>query len=315
MRRAGGLLLALLTLTACGVFPRQGTSEGRTQREQSAAERVEDAIAADESCQASIPFYWEIGDVEGVLASGHVGAAPEREDSMAIASATKWLFGAYVIETADDLAGAGPYLNMTAGYNSLEYRSCRRVVTVEDCWYTGDNSQFTAADVGVFHYASGHFQKWAMDHGMGAMDNAALAAEFSDVLGVAVDFNTPQMAAGAVMSAAAYAQFLQRIVAGELAILQYLGRDAVCTLPQACTSAEYSPAPAAWHYAWGHWIEDDAEGDGVYSSPGAFGFYPWVTQDRLQYGLIARAELGVGEHISSAMCGRAIRAAWRGGEP
>ena len=312
MRRS--LLLTMALLMGCGL-PRGGSSETATPDLETAAERVEDAIAADESCQDSIPFYWEIGDADGPLASGRVGMAAEREDTLAIASATKWLYGAYVVETADDLDAARAYLNMTAGYSSLEYRSCRRLATVQDCWYAADNSEYSADDAGKFHYASGHFQKWAMDTGMGAMDNDALSAAFTDVLGVEVAFNTPQLAAGAVMSAAAYASFLQKILRGELGIAQYLAQGAVCTLPSDCAQAEFSPAPAAWHYAWGHWIEDDPEGDGAYSSPGAFGFYPWITSDQTQYGLVARAELGLAEYVSSAQCGYALRRAWRGGEP
>ena len=58
--------------------------------------------------------------------------------------------------------------------------------------------------------------------------------------------------------------------------------------------------------------EDDSDvGDGAFSSPGAYGFYPWVDAERSFYGVLARevpATGGIG--YGSAVCGRAIRKAW-----
>jgi hypothetical protein len=64
-------------------------------------------------------------------------------------------------------------------------------------------------------------------------------------------------------------------------------------------------------------------GDGAFSSPGAFGFYPWVTADRQTYGLLAREERsgfitgdpGDRPGVMSVACGRLIRAAWNDGQP
>jgi hypothetical protein len=69
--------------------------------------------------------------------------------------------------------------------------------------------------------------------------------------------------------------------------------------------------PESWHYGLGHWIEDDpATGDGSFSSPGAFGFYPWISADRALYGVVARKSIG---SWRSVLCGRAIRKAWQTG--
>ena len=66
-------------------------------------------------------------------------------------------------------------------------------------------------------------------------------------------------------------------------------------------------------------VEDDpANGDGAFSSPGAFGFYPWISKDKAYYGVLAReAHAGwlsrsVQEkpYYQSAVCGRALRQAW-----
>ena len=54
----------------------------------------------------------------------------------------------------------------------------------------------------------------------------------------------------------------------------------------------------------------------AYSSPGSFGFYPWVDLDRKLYGVLARqteAFTGNDEGYLSVQCGRLIRLAWKTG--
>ena len=55
---------------------------------------------------------------------------------------------------------------------------------------------------------------------------------------------------------------------------------------------------------------DPLVGDGAFSSPGAFGFYPWVTPDKRYYGLLARMNTGSGAAMDSVACGRKLRLAW-----
>jgi hypothetical protein len=80
--------------------------------------------------------------------------------------------------------------------------------------------------------------------------------------------------------------------------------------------SHYSPSPLAWHYSYGHWVEDEpGTGDGAFSSPGKFGFYPWIDASKTYYGIVAREDLTPGGTIQtapyyqSALCGRAIRKA------
>ena len=96
---------------------------------------------------------------------------------------------------------------------------------------------------------------------------------------------------------------------GQLAIAKLLGANPVCTNPATCSTALNSPVPESWHYSYGHWVEDDpTTGDGAFSSPGAFGFYPWISADRRYYGIVVRhATEGA---WSSVQCGRQIRASW-----
>lgn len=67
-----------------------------------------------------------------------------------------------------------------------------------------------------------------------------------------------------------------------------------------------------------HWVEDDpaTNGDGSFSSAGAFGFYPWIEPTKLYYGVISRqASVSPGgtptqNGYASAQCGRLVRRAW-----
>lgn len=271
------------------------------------------------------PFYWEIGDAQGRRGSGSTDGATYTADTpMAIASASKWLYAAYVAERRGG-AGLGasadvPFLNFSSGYTGFD--GCLARQTVAQCQsYQGvliRNGGFSAADLGRFHYSGGHMQKHAVDLSLGAMDNAALAAEIRSRLGtdIALSYSQPQLAGGAVSTAADYARFLRKVLRGELKIAGLLGTQALCASDAACGRVGVaSPAPAAevWRYSLGHWVEDDpVVGDGCFSSAGAFGFYPWINQARDTYGILARRN-DLGSAIESVSCGRLIRKAWATG--
>ena len=124
-------------------------------------------------------------------------------------------------------------------------------------------------------------------------------------------------------TAESYAHFLRRILSGALALGHHLGERAVCTHPGDCPTADLSPVPEAWHYSYAHWVEDDPKtGDGAFSSPGAFGFYPWIDRSKRFYGIVARESLegatGPAEQTPywrSVECGRAIRRAFLEARP
>ena len=105
------------------------------------------------------------------------------------------------------------------------------------------------------------------------------------------------------------------MMAGRLRLGSLLGTAPVCTNPRTCSAAVSAPIPPSesWHYSIGHWVEDDpAAGDGAFSSPGAFGFYPWVDSGRTWWGIVARMARDSDEQegVASMKCGRRIRAAW-----
>jgi CubicO group peptidase (beta-lactamase class C family) len=219
-------------------------------------------------------------------------------------------------------------LNMTSGYTSFRYPRCARLrggdksnVSVKQCFdaknISGSNAGFDEDAVGRFYYGGGHFQKQAIDLGLGGANNISLQREMQTQLGsdFIFGFDSPQLAGGVATSAADYAVFLRKILDGQLLMHDALGTHPVCTNPSTCSSAMYAPIPSkeSWHYSLGHWVEDDPQvGDAAFSSPGAFGFYPWIDHSKSYYGIVAR-KAGVGGAIDSVKCGRKIRRAWMTG--
>jgi hypothetical protein len=336
-RAAASALLATVGLVACGGGGGDAPSPAPspapapppagptlTQRTQAATATANSSLNA---CAVAAPFYWEVGDRASALASGAVDQATGprwRADTvMSIASASKWLWGAYAVErragvlTADDVKA----LNFTAGYASFE--GCGRTQTVDQCLAqpvsgapnAATNGTYTAADDGFFAYGGGHMQQHASALGLGAMANAALATEQRRLLGtdIAMSYSQPQPAGGVQTTPLDYARFLRKLLSAELRIGAVLGTQSVCTNPRTCTTARNTPIPAteSWRYALGHWVEaDPAVGDGAFSSPGAFGFYPWVDATRQWYGVLARESISGTPAMDSVRCGRLIRQAW-----
>ncbi|MBL8360931.1 MAG: hypothetical protein JNN18_10615 [Rubrivivax sp.] len=295
------------------------------------ATRAQAAAATAQSrsnaCAPVQPFYWEIGDRTQRLAGGSVDSASrgpiyDATTVMNIASASKWLYGAYVAErrggaiTAEDVL----FLNFRSGYTNFAPSGCDRGDTVAACSARGTSGVPTPANVGLFFYDGAHMQKHASlpapGMALGTLDNAGLADEMRRVLGtdIAISYTSPQLAGGARMAAKDYSVFLRRVLGGQLKISGLLGAYPVCTNPATCVTAVASPGAnlVDWQYSLGHWVEAGAGGDGSTSSPGAFGFYPWIDAARSHYGVLARAD-GVGQGYESAACGALIRKAWASG--
>jgi hypothetical protein len=306
--------------TACG-----GGSSGDSTPGAGAPDMATRILATQQTatlnaqCQAISPFYFEIGDKTGAIAGASIGGSTYTANTqMNIASGSKWLFGAYVAEvragvfTAADVQAT----HMQSGYVSMG-SVCGANMTVSSCFTFSSNDTYTPASLGRFHYDSGHFQKWGVDdNDMASMTGPQVASAYQAVLGsdIPVTFNSPLLAGGAIISADGYAIFLRKILKSQLRIASLLGDQSTCTLPSACATAEYSPIPEAWKYSAGHWIEDDpTTGDGTFSSPGAFGFYPWIDTTKTYYGVLAREDTGGGAAFPSVECGRNIRKAFMTG--
>jgi CubicO group peptidase (beta-lactamase class C family) len=161
----------------------------------------------------------------------------------------------------------------------------------------------------------------------GGLNSAQLQTTVANLLGLSVAFtyDSPQLAAGVKTTADEYAFFLRKILNNQLAMSALLGFNKVCTSPNAAdstcpTDPNATPITSTekWHYSIGHWVEDDPTvGDGAFSSPGAFGFYPWIDKDKAYYGIIARYSfVTTNDSVAedSVGCGRLIRKAWLTGK-
>lgn len=290
------------------------------------AERTAAATATAQNdtnpCAPIRPFYWEVGDASQRKASGatQAGANTAAYDSatlMNIASASKWLYGSYVVQRRNALLNDSDiqFLNFRSGYTNFSI--CLQGQTVDGCLGYRNNGVHSDATDGKFYYDGGHMQKHASLLGLGPLNNAGLAAEVQSQLGSDIDirYNQPQLAGGVVSNADNYARFLRKLLTGDLQMKSVLGTHAVCTNPSTCGTdqALATPVPLSesWHYSIGHWVEDDPlVGDGAFSSPGAFGFYPWIDASKTWYGVIARMDTAEGSGMASAQCGRLIRKAW-----
>lgn len=324
----------VLALAACGGGGGgEAPPAGPISNAQRASAATTTAQSASNACTPIQPFYWEVGDRTASLATGSApsgGGAPAYTGAsiMNVASASKWIYGAYVVQlrqgalTADDVK----YLTFHSGYT--DFSRCLPAQSVDGCLNSLQNDVHSIFTDGKFSYGGGHMQKHASLIGLGGFINTSLAAEIRSQIGtdVALTYSQPQLAGGVVTSADAYAVFLRKILSGSLLMNAALGTHAVCTNPSTCADAINTPVPhtESYHYSIGHWVEDDpANGDGAFSSAGAFGFYPWIDAGKTWYGIVAREDKSniidpdkpdeAGHGFASAQCGQLIRKAWISG--
>lgn len=322
-------VVAFAAVAMLAAQPKCGWAEPSDAERISAARRT---VSANPNCSTRVlgAFYWEIGDSGGAMVSGSAtprGGVPIVADTvMPIASASKWMYAAYTVEKFGDVATNVPYLTLTSGYSNFRTSDCPTTGTVAECKPGSRNR--SEANGRVFHYDGGHIQRHAIVAGLGPLTNAPLGLEIRSGLGseIALEYSQPSLAGGITTSARQYGGFLRRLLSGTASPLRLgalLGSHAVCTSPSdTCNASRLVAVPEAWHYSLGHWIEDDPATlpsmAFAYSSPGSFGFYPWIDLGRRYYGVLARqteAFTGNDEGYVSAQCGRLVRLAWLTGTP
>lgn len=269
------------------------------------------------SCQRIQPFFLEIGDTNEILVSKTIGGDwPTREAILPIASSSKWVFAAYVLEKRNgklDLDDINT-LTMQSGHTKLEVSSCidNNFETVAECANYGSNLELVENHIDRFYYNNGHYQKWAMNNNLGPMNSEKLSQEINQFLNLGKDlsFSNILLGGGMSLSASSYADFLAKILKRDLHMGTSLGLHSVCTWGEECPSSSYSPVELPDYYSLGHWIESF---DGAFSSAGLFGFYPWINQQKDHYGVISRFSvdfsdgIGYGPGFTSMLCGQAIR--------
>jgi len=307
------------------------------------------ATTAQSNAQCTViqPFYWEIGDANTALASGSPtpsgGTAVTASTRFSIASASKWIYGMYVVQkrgaaaslTANDIQ----FLTFQSGYTYLGSDTSGATCTAPGSGADSINYCLTlpspttpgkfmnsqnSATVGIFDYDGGHEENHAgqFQPEINALDTTQLGSAIVAGLGVSnvtLRYTQPLLAGGIYASAADYTPLLRGVLGGQLAMLGALGTNAVCawSTGTGCNAA-FSPINSQhWHYSIAHWVEDDpTHGDGAFSSPGAFGFYPWIESNKRYYGVISRytpANGVIQNGLQSALCGHEIRAAWESG--
>ena len=320
----------LVTVAASGVGPPMPSSSDAAQ-----------ATARNNTdCVASQPFYWEIGDASSALAGGSSTDAGSRPvaatTTLPIASASKWIYGMYVVQQrggAANLTAADiEFLTLTSGYTYMNNGdSCTAPASgansINHCLTLPSMTPglfFNSRDpttVGLFAYGPGHDENHAgqFQPAINALDAADLGSAIAAGLGVSgaiLRYQQPLLAGGVYASANDYTSILRAVLDGQLQMLDALGTHAVCAWTGSGCDAVYSPQLVEhWHYSIGHWVEDDSShgDDGAFSSPGAFGFYPWIDSDRTYYGVVSRAVVDSLASAESAACGRALRKAWKTG--
>lgn len=118
----------------------------------------------------------------------------------------------------------------------------------------------------------------------------------------------PRVAGGAAASVDDYGRFLEALLAGRLLTdLMTFTADRTAGLPVIGTP-DVTTANGAWHYALGAWRECDdtpfsaaCAGRRLISSPGAFGWTPWIDFDRGYWAIVAMNEGFRGSTASVAL--------------
>ncbi|ADM10699.1 hypothetical protein PB2503_13309 [Parvularcula bermudensis HTCC2503] len=203
-------------------------------------------------------------------------------------------------------------LSFTSGFNARPgARGCirRKETTLAACARRFYEEGLSTSPGEAFSYGPAHLQIAA------AMAEAATGKPFRQLfldtlirpqgLSAATDFvspsgRNPRASGGAVVTGEDYERLLRALLAGDL--IEDIDRFIAPRTLGAVTA--YSPAAGAapgWAYALGAWTECDAPAftrncaEAVtLSSPGAFGFVPWIDFGHGYYGLILMEKLIVG---------------------
>ena len=319
--KTGHILAGGLSMLGLVVTP--GTSHAAlTVYEQAAVDTAN--ISPD--CTSLGDFYWEVGNGTAKLFGFSRGSGVAETTVMPLASASKWLYASAYLQSkgyANLSATEKKRLNFTSGYLEGTDTICGDAgTTVSDCYGPSyKNVSYKSLQDGKFFYDGGHMQKLALDDMGGRMGTGLLS--IIDWLNGQLGTSLPEsssavaVAGGFWGSAAHYRVFLQNLLGNQYAMSVRLNADAVPAWPGG-PGVTYTPWTAAGqaYYGLGHWLERELVNNvwsvTGHSSPGMFGFYPWVDAGKSQYMLLARARLNTtgGEGEMSRVCAHEILEAY-----
>lgn len=295
-------------------------------------------------------FYWEVGDGTRVLDSGNVGLTnvSPTDSTFPLASGSKLIFSTFMKQTRPNgllTDEDTKYLRMYGGYSKtatcLGPDSGPFVVSVLDCYnQTGGDKAYDSTNDGKFYYSGAQFQAKAVKDtalgllGLNATGLANKIALTLPILNGKLTYKVPSIGGGGQMAPADYGAFLRWLIVQSnqsgSTLANLLGSSAVCTVSEknasnleACPTAGSAglgetnspplPGNQVWQYSLGHFVEKDpvtGAGDGAYSSPGEFGFYPWIDSTKTYYGIVARVVYFPTAYQGSILCGQHIRDAF-----
>jgi hypothetical protein len=289
-----------------------------------------DTANGSPDCTSLGDFYWEVGNGTGKLFGFSRGSTVSETTVLPLASASKWLYASAYVQSkgyANLSAAEKKRLNFTSGFIEAGDIACGDVgTTVSECYGPSyKNVSYRLLQDGNFFYDGGHMQKLALED-MGWRMGTGVASVI-DWLNGQLGTSLPQspgavaVAGGFRGSAANYRVFLQKLLNNQYAMSVRLNADAVPAYAGG-PGVTYSPWTVGQaYYGLGHWLEGESV-NGVWrvtghSSPGLFGFYPWVEAGKSQYMLLARARMGGpgGEGELSLLCAHDIREAYALGVP
>lgn len=309
-----GLALAapLSTLALIGCGPGGDGLEARPETElgtSSAALTVYEQAAVNTAhtsadCASLGDFYWEVGDGAAKRFGFSRGTSFTETTVLPLASASKWLYASAYVQSkgyANLTNAEKKRLNFTGGFiEGNDLNLCGDPgTTVSVCYGPGyKDVSYRILQDGKFFYDGGHMQKLAVDD-MGWRTGTGFASVtdwLNNQLGTSFpeSDNAVAVAGGFRGSAAHYRLFLQKLLNAQYAMSVRLNADDVPAWPGGA-HVTFTPwrGELPVHYGLGHWIEREPVNGTItvtgHSSPGKFGFYPWVNAGRSQYMLLARA--------------------------
>lgn len=297
---------------------------GLTVAEQAAV----DTANTSSDCTSLGSFYWEVGNATAQLFGFSHGSGVGDTTVVPLASGSKWLYASAYLQSKGytNLSAAEKQrLNFTSGYLEVGDVTCGDPGTsVSTCYGSAyKNVAYHSGEDGHFYYDGGHMQKLALDDIPSKLGTglASVPDWVNNQLGTSLPRNdgAVAVAGGFVGSAAHYRVFLQKLLNNQLAMALRLNADAVPAYPGG-PGVSYTPWQTGQaSYGLGHWLERALVGSvwtvTGYSSPGAFGFYPWVDAGKTQYMLLSRVRTNGpgGEGELSRVCAQKVLKAWQTG--
>ena len=288
-----------------------------------------DTANSSASCTSLGNFYWELGNGTAPLFGFSKGTSVAATTVIPIASASKWLYaGAYLQAKgyANLTVEEKKRLNFTSGFIDANSTLCGDPgTTVSDCYGPAyKDVSFRSIAHGKYFYNGGHMQKLALDDIGSRKGTGVLSVVdwLNNQLGttLAESDSSVAVAGGFSGSAAHYRVFLMKLLNNQYELSTRLTADAVPAY-NGGPNVAFTPwsGTGQAYYGLGHWIERDLV-NGVWtvtghSSPGAFGFYPWVNAAKTRYMVLARNRqlFGDEEGEKSRVCAQAIRKAYETG--